>query len=309
MSGESGQLVNLGRAICSKWAGRPNELAFSEVLAASARADVRLRFRQKHTMPTKLEPGAFYGTTERRYELRGLTLAETVYPSGLAIPPHEHVNAFFCFFLEGRCTQSWDRRSWNARPETLTSFPAGLAHANRWHDSGGRVLHIEFAAPWLERLRGQTAVLEHPADYEGGPLVWLARRLVEEFRQRDDVSPLAVEGLVLELLAECSRSRVEPSHADPPRWLDRVRELLHDRFSHNLSLDEVAGAVGISADTSPARFGATTAAPWANTSAGSVWNSPAAGSLARSGPWSKSPSMPASPIKATSRRHLSASWV
>src|SRR5262249_60822641 len=84
--------------------------------------------------------------------------------------------------------------------------------------------------------------------YEGGAWGWLARRLVEEFRRQDEVSPLAVEGLVLELLAECSRSRVELSHADPPRWLERVRELLHDRFSENLSLDEVAAAVGISAD-------------------------------------------------------------
>ena len=152
-------------------------------------------------MPTKLEPGTFYGTTERRYDLGGLTLAETVYPSGLAIPSHEHINAFFCFLVEGRCTQSCDGRTSNARPATLMIFPAGLAHANRWHDSGGRVLHIEFAPPWLERLRGQTALLEHPADYEGGPLVWLARRLVEEVRRQDEVSPLAVEGLVLELLA------------------------------------------------------------------------------------------------------------
>src|SRR5262249_48231108 len=34
----------------------------------------------------------------------------------------------------------------------------------------------------------------------------------------------------------------------PPRWLDRVRELLRDRFAENLSLAEVAAAVNISAD-------------------------------------------------------------
>jgi AraC-like DNA-binding protein len=195
-----------------------------------------------------LEPGSFYGTTERRYDLGGLMFAETVYPSGLVIPPHEHANAFFCLLLEGCCTQSCGRRTWTARPWTLTVFPAGLAHANCWHDSGGRVLHVEFAHPWLERLRGRTVVLDRPTDYEGGPPVWLARRLVEECRRPDDVSPLAAEGLVLELLAECSRSRVEAPDAHPPRWLDRARELLRDRFAEALTLGEVAASAGVSAD-------------------------------------------------------------
>jgi AraC family transcriptional regulator len=72
--------------------------------------------------------------------------------------------------------------------------------------------------------------------------------LFEECRRQDDVSPLAVEGLALELLAECSRSQFEIPHRQPPRWLDQVRELLHDRFSENLSLGEVAAAAGISSD-------------------------------------------------------------
>jgi hypothetical protein len=190
-------------------------------------------------MVNKLEPGSYYGTTGRRYDLGGLMLAESVFPAGLVIPPHEHTNTFFCLLLEGCCTTSWDRRSKSGGPLTLTLYPAGLAHANRWHDSG-RVLNVEFARPWLERLRGRTTVLDRPADYAGGPPVWIARRLVEEYRRPDDASPLAVEGLVLELLAECARSRDEVPHGHAPPWLGRVCELLRDRFAEHLSLGEVA---------------------------------------------------------------------
>ena len=190
----------------------------------------------------------FHGQTECRYDLEGLTLAETVYPAGLVIPPHEHSNAFFCLVLEGHCTQSCDRRTSTGGPLTLTVYPSALAHDNRWHDTGGRALHVEFAQPWLKRLRGRTAVLDRPADYEGGPPVWLAKRLVAECRQQDDVSPLAVEGLVLELLATCSRSPAEVSHANAPRWLGRVLELLRAHFSENLALGQVAAEVGVSAD-------------------------------------------------------------
>jgi AraC family transcriptional regulator len=200
----------------------------------------------RRTMPKKLQPGSYFGTTERRYDLGGLMLAESVFPVGLVIPPHEHTNAFFCLLLEGCCTTSSDRRTWTGGPLTLTLYPAGLAHTNRWHQSG-RVLNVEFARPWLERLRGRTAVLDRPADYAGGPPVWLARRLVEEYRRPDDASPLAVESLVLELLAECSRSRAEPLDTAAPPWLDRVNELLRARFAESLSLGAVAAAVGISA--------------------------------------------------------------
>jgi len=198
-------------------------------------------------MRKTLEPGTYYGTTKQRFDLGGLTLGESTYPAGLVIPPHEHANPFFALLLEGYSIQSCARRTWTSKPFSLTVFPSGLAHANRWHESGGRVLHVEFSRPWLERLHGWAAVLDRPAEYEGEPQAWLAGRLVEEYR-RPDVSPLALEGLVLELLAECIRSPVEAPPIHSPRWLDRVRQLLHDRFAENLSLGEVAAAVGISAD-------------------------------------------------------------
>jgi AraC family transcriptional regulator len=198
-------------------------------------------------MLKKLEPGSYYGTTERRYDHGGLTVAESVFPSGLVIPRHEHTNPFYCLVLEGCCTNSLDYRTWTERPFSLSLYPAGQAHANHWH-KGGRTLHVELAQPWLERLQGRTTVLDHPAHYKGGPRVWLAKRLFEEFRRQDDVTCLAVEGLVLELLAECSRSRARLPRSSPPRWLGHVCELLRNRFAENLSLSEVAAAAGVSAD-------------------------------------------------------------
>jgi AraC family transcriptional regulator len=204
--------------------------------------------RSKISMLKTLPPGSYYGKTKRGYDLGGLTLSESVFPSRLVIPRHQHANSFFCFILEGSSTTSWERQTWIAEPSTLTLFPAGLAHANRWDDSGGRVLNVEFDGPWLQRLHGSTAVLERAAEYEGGPLIWLAHRLLEEYRHQDAVSPLAIEGLTLELLAQCVRSSEEINHPQPPRWLERAKELLRDCFTENLSLCEIALAVGISAD-------------------------------------------------------------
>jgi AraC family transcriptional regulator len=81
-------------------------------------------------MLKKLEPGSYHGKTGPRYNLSGLTLAESVYPPGLVIPPHEHANPFFALLLEGHSTQSCGRRTWLSKPWSLTVFPAGVAHAN-----------------------------------------------------------------------------------------------------------------------------------------------------------------------------------
>jgi AraC family transcriptional regulator len=107
---------------------------------------------------------------------------------------------------------------------------------------------VEFARPWLDRIHAPTAFLESPAEFQGGPLVWLAHRLLEEHRNPDNVSSLAVEGVALELLAACARSPAEITQTRPPLWLERVRELVSDRFSENLSLGEIAATVGVSAD-------------------------------------------------------------
>ena len=67
-------------------------------------------------------------------------------------------------------------------------------------------------------------------------------RLYREFRLMDAVSPLAIEGLVLEILAELVR--LTASSRLPP-WLLRARELIHDRFQENLGLADIAAAVGV----------------------------------------------------------------
>ena len=51
-------------------------------------------------------------------------------------------------------------------------------------------------------------------------------KLYREFLHMDEASPLAIEGLALEMLAEVSRRQVSLSDRTPPRWLGRAVELL-----------------------------------------------------------------------------------
>jgi AraC family transcriptional regulator len=198
-------------------------------------------------MATKLPPGKFFGQTQRRVVVSGLTFAESVYASGpdLAIPMHAHENAFFHFLVDGVCEEIWGRTARTSVPSTLAFHPVGEPHANRWRSPGGRVFHIDISGARAEIIREHTPLLDRPTEIIGGVGPWLAKRLYQEYRRLDSVSALVMEGLALEILAEASRGGVRTLDRKPPRWLLQARELLHDRFSEDLSLSEVATAVGV----------------------------------------------------------------
>jgi AraC family transcriptional regulator len=175
----------------------------------------------------------------------GLSFTEYEFPPNLQIPLHSHESTYFYLVLRGSFTEVYGKRTRTGAPSTLIFSPAGENHADDWHDRGGRCFNVEFKPGWLDRVRGHSAILDDPGDFRSGLPVRLATRLYREFQEMDAVSPLAMEGLTLEILAEISRHPASAAERRPPGWLRRAKDLLHDRFTESLSLDEIAAAVGV----------------------------------------------------------------
>jgi AraC family transcriptional regulator len=190
----------------------------------------------------RLAPGSFFGQPKSSIALDGLLFLESAFPSNTAIPTHTHANPFFYFVLEGTCEEVDTRGTHTSEPSTLVYHPAGHVHSNQWPGQGGRCLHVEVAEPRLERLRTYAKVLMGPAEICGGAPAALALRLYREYQLRDAVSPLALEGLTLELIAETSRQPALPKRT-APFWARRARALLRERFAEELTLEGIADAV------------------------------------------------------------------
>jgi AraC family transcriptional regulator len=199
-------------------------------------------------MLRRLEPGAYFGRSCEILTAGGFSVARTEYDADLEIPAHEHVNPFFCLVQGGYGLRSWPGHGGSAAPMALTLFPAGIPHANAWHGGGGRAVHVEFSREWLRRFDAESARVDVPADFRGGPPLQIARRLALEAAGADDVASLATQGLALELLAACARQRLVPATRGAPAWLKRVDELLADRYAERLVLEQIAAAVGVSVD-------------------------------------------------------------
>jgi AraC family transcriptional regulator len=94
------------------------------------------------------------------------------------------------------------------------------------------------------QLNYEIAQLAQPADFQGGTTAYLANKLYREFQGMDELSPLAMEGLALELIAEALRG-INRGQQGAPAWLERAREVLHAQFAERLTIGEVAAAVSV----------------------------------------------------------------
>lgn len=193
-------------------------------------------------MPQPLPAGHLYGTTVRRAQIGGVLMSETRYAAGLSVPRHSHEEAGFCFVLRGVFDRQFTTGERDCTPGTLSFHPAGEAHAETFRRAGATLFSVQLATAWLDRFSDGGAALDDSLTTREGEIARLTRQLHREFRAPDDLSALSVEGVLLELAAEIARQRPDTTQ---PRWLLRVRDLLHDRFREPITLSDVAAAVGI----------------------------------------------------------------
>jgi AraC family transcriptional regulator len=179
-------------------------------------------------------------------EIAGFRLVETVYPSGLEMAAHAHDPAYFSFVLRGAYTERCGRLARTCVPSLLIFHPPDQSHAVAFHDADVNILRVEIKPQRLTQIREQSALLlDAPRDFRGGVAASLGLRLYREFRQRDAFSPLAIEGLVLELVAEASRKALKDYESARPRWLEQAREILHARSPDTPALSKIAEEVGV----------------------------------------------------------------
>jgi AraC family transcriptional regulator len=146
---------------------------------------------------------------------------------------------------QGNYTESYGAKTRACGPLTFAFHPPGEIHSEKFDNVEARSFNIEFTAAWLDQMREQSVKLDGPVHFQGGPLTTLACKLYREFQTMDSLSHLAIQGLILEIIAETSRRQQSAHNTKPPAWLSRVREILHDRFADGLELNDIAELVGV----------------------------------------------------------------
>jgi AraC family transcriptional regulator len=171
-------------------------------------------------------------------------LVEHTWPADARAPAEHNQASHICFLVEGGFEERRGRsRVWRVAPH-LRASPVGDAHACCYGHAGGRCVVIE-ALP----ARDEQAVPAPTAPvFVADPrMVDLAVRIYGEVPRHGPrtASPLVVESLTLELMAQVSRWERPRASRRPPPWLARVRDLLAETLADPPDLATLACVAGV----------------------------------------------------------------
>jgi AraC family transcriptional regulator len=141
--------------------------------------------------------------------------------------------------LQGALTEKYSARILESEPRTVCFNAADEEHSNMIHDKGARFFIIELGDEWMRRA----PTLSRSTVFQGGDLSWLSFRLYREFQRPDESSPIAIEGLTLEMMAAMARCNRTEKKAPP--WLEEARDLIHALFLESLTVSSIAETVGV----------------------------------------------------------------
>jgi AraC family transcriptional regulator len=181
----------------------------------------------------------------RRVQVGGFTITEGIHRDGSELPWHHHETPSICFVLQGAFSEMWRGGSIACTSSTLKITPAGERHWNRFSQGDVRGLLIEPDDALVGAIRPYSAVLDERVSFHGGLVSGMARRVYDEMRRMDAAAPLAIEGLLLELVASASRMREQNGSSGRPRWLEDARDRIHVELGARPSLTGLAESVGV----------------------------------------------------------------
>lgn len=183
--------------------------------------------------------------------LDDFAVTDAYFPAREYLAPHVHERASLAIMLEGSFDLAIRHRVYACEPGSAVIEPAEERHDNRLGTGGAHVVVIQPDTRAAERLGPSAALFAAVHHARTTPVLAAAWRIARELRAPDGATALAVEGLVLEILALATRADAgieRLARARAPRWLAQVREELHASFLRPPPLRELAARAGVHPD-------------------------------------------------------------
>lgn len=174
-----------------------------------------------------------------------MRLDDGVYSAKTRVPRHSHAYAVFCIGLTGMCSEVFAGKVRQYEAATIQFLPAGQCHSLDFPFADTRAFSISLAARWIDRAREFSLQLDNSVHAHGGLLSGLMMKIYDEFRHLDSASPVAIQGLAMEMLAAVSRNNSNRSVRRSRLRLACAEEFLRESFTEHPTLAQVASAAGV----------------------------------------------------------------
>lgn len=184
--------------------------------------------------------GEFVGQTRRACTIGDIAFSHRIASGDVA--PHSHDDAHFVWVTGG--TYLTSARGDQARDQPVFVYnPAGTFHRDRFEGGTGSFFTISISAR-RERELAEFSALPSGAIHVGSRMARDIARAMLSASWSDPTGALDLEALTVELMDSLAPENGRATR-NPPPWLSRARELLHDCCADNLVLTAVASQVGV----------------------------------------------------------------
>jgi AraC family transcriptional regulator len=166
-----------------------------------------------------------------RRHVGAFDVSEVVFAGGTRFGWHSHPRACVAVVVDGAVHKRFHGLAVDADEGTMVALPAGEEHQDSFGRNRTAIVTVE-----------SDAEIDSVTSFKDWNAMLVALRIERELRVDDEFTPLAVEGLALELVAAAGRGPAIPRSG---RWLEDAHDLLHERFRETPTVSEIAASVGV----------------------------------------------------------------
>lgn len=171
------------------------------------------------------------------------TLRVTDYAPQTGMAPHLHDEPSLIVVVGGAYLDRVQGAEVEHRPGRMILCPASVMHSQRFGAAGARKIVFTPPPSSLQYLTDHGVSLDHSRYIDAPGISPLSHRLLAERQNDDAFTPLALEGIVLELVAEFARANRPAAPPAPPAWLRAARDAIHENADETLTLEQIAASV------------------------------------------------------------------
>ncbi|HUF76528.1 MAG TPA: AraC family transcriptional regulator [Longimicrobiales bacterium] len=184
--------------------------------------------------------GEFFGQTMRDRNFGEFRLVEKRHAAGEALVEHAHERPYATFVVGGEYVETVEGKQSVLSRGSVVLHPGGESHTDRFATRPAVLINLEIP----ERVASRSEIRR--AESASDPVMQtIGSRLRRELYEGDDLSPVIVEGVMLEVCGLMLRGTAPRSRS--LSLAERADRLLGERFATRVTLRDLAAELGVGA--------------------------------------------------------------